>query len=45
METLNKLSMAVFSAIVQTIGLIFMLGLLAVAFISILTYNCKTTGL
>ena len=45
METLNKLSMAVFSAIVQTIGLIFMLGLLSVAFISILTYNGKATGL
>ena len=33
METLNKLSMAVFSAIVQTIGLIFMFGLISVAFI------------
>ena len=36
--------MAVFSAIVQTIGLIFMLGLLSVAFISILTHDCKTYG-
>ena len=45
METLNKLSMAVFSAIVQTIGIIFMLGLLSVALISILTHDCKTTGL
>ena len=45
METLNKLSMSVFSAIVQTIGLIFIFGLISVAFISILTHDCKNTGL
>ena len=33
METLNKLS--------QTIGLIFMFGLISVAFISILTHDYK----
>jgi hypothetical protein len=37
--------MAVIAAIVQTIGIIFMLGLLSVAFISILTHDYKTTGL